>query len=73
MTIADAEVFILTEGNILIAATARRSEAAGVSSPRHVFKGILQELGKTLQSPRAIKDGEVAGGRGQPEIADDGL
>jgi hypothetical protein len=55
MTIADAEVFILTEGNILVAATARRPEAAGVSSPRHVFKGILQELGKTLQSPQAIK------------------
>jgi hypothetical protein len=57
MTIADAEVFILTEGNILIAAIARMPEAAGVSSPRHVFKGILQELGKTSQSPLAVKSG----------------
>ena len=48
---------MLTEGNILVAAIARMPEAAGVSSPRHVFKGILQELGKTSQSPRAIKSG----------------
>ena len=55
MTIADAEVFILTEGNILVAAIARMPEAAGVFSPRHVFKGILPELGKTSQSPRTTK------------------
>jgi hypothetical protein len=73
MTIADAEVFILTEGNILIAAIARMPEAAGVSSPGHVFKGILQELGKISQSLLAMKLGEVVGGRGQPEIANEGL
>jgi hypothetical protein len=57
MTIADAEVFMLTEGNILDADRARMPEAAGVSSPRHVFKGILQELGKISQPPLAVKSG----------------
>ena len=45
--------------------------AAGVSSPRHAFIGILQELGKTSQSPLA--NAEVVHGRGQPETAGDGL
>ena len=45
MSVADAEVFILAEGNILVAVIARTPGAAGVSSPRHAFKGILQELG----------------------------
>ena len=52
---------------------ARFSGAAGVSSPRHVFTGILQELGKTSQSLHRDFAEEVVGGRGQPEIADDGL
>jgi hypothetical protein len=51
---------------------ARFRGAAGVSSPRHACKGILQELGKTSQSPLAMNVGEVVGGRGQPETADDG-
>ena len=71
--IADAEVLVLTEGNIRVAAIARMPEAAGVSSPRHAFIRILQELGKTSQSPLALNVGEVVGGRGQPETADDGL
>ena len=69
--IADAEVFILTEGNIRAAAKARRPEAAGVSSPGHAFKGILQELGKASQSP--VEMWRVVGGQGQPETADDGV
>jgi hypothetical protein len=56
-TIADAEVFILTEGNIPAAAIARMPEVVGVSGPRHAFIGILQELGKTSQSPLAMKIG----------------
>ena len=69
--IADAEVFVPAEGNILVAANARRPGAAGVSSPRHAFKGILQELGKASQSP--VEVWRVIGGQGQPEIAEDGL
>ncbi len=69
--IADAEVFVSAEGNILAAASARMPEAAGVSSPRHAFKGVLQELGKASQSP--VEMWRVVGGQGQPEIADDGL
>ena len=52
---------------------ARIRGAAGVSSPRHVFKGILQELGKASQSPDRDCCGKVVGGRGQPEIVDDGV
>jgi hypothetical protein len=39
------------EGRIRATVKARRFGAAGVSSPRHAFIGILQELGKTFQSP----------------------
>ena len=40
----DAEVFILPKATF--GQPLREGEAAGVSSPRHVFKGILQNLGK---------------------------
>jgi len=72
-TILDVEVFMLTEGNNLAADTARMPEAAGVPSPGHAFKGILQEIGKTSQSLVATKWGDIVGGRGQPEIANEGL
>ena len=40
--IADGETFISVEGSIRGDQYARLSGAAGVSSPRHAFKGILQ-------------------------------
>ena len=39
---------------------ARFNRAAGVSSPGHAFTGILQELGKTSQSPLATCGGKPA-------------
>ena len=70
--IADAEVFVLAEGNILAAANARRSEAAGVSSPGHAFKGILQELGKASSVSRRNEAGKSTVKGNQRPLTTDG-
>ena len=58
--IADAEVFILTEGNIRAAAKGEEAGSRRVSSPRHAFKGILQELGKASSVSRRSAAGKPA-------------
>jgi len=51
--VAEAEAISLAEGSIRATVKARLPGAVGVPSPGHVSMGILQELGKTTQSPPA--------------------
>jgi hypothetical protein len=46
LIVAGAEAVSLAEGSIRATVNARSSGAAGVPSPGHAFKGILQELGR---------------------------
>ena len=74
--VAEAEAIVRAEGSIWTTDSARSLGAAGVISPGHAIKGLLQELGRPpslLPLNYKYLAEEVAGGRGKPEIVRDGL
>ena len=74
--VARAEALVRAEGSIWATDSARSLGTAGVTSPGHAIKGLLQELGRPASLlPLNYKNlaQEVAVGRGKPEIVRDGL
>ena len=64
LMVAEAEAVSLAEGSIWTTVRARSSEAAGVSSPGHAFKGFPRNLGDLLVSSR--KDGNGSPDSNEP-------
>jgi hypothetical protein len=62
----------MTEGNIRVTARRGCQEPPESLARGTLSKGFSRNLGQPRSLLPAIVAGEVVGGRGQPEIADDG-
>jgi hypothetical protein len=71
--VADAEVFEMAEGNIRVTVRRGCQEPPESLAQGTLSQGFSRNLGTPHSLLAANVAGEVVGGRGQPETADEGL